>query len=58
MTAADVASINLHSDIYSVLQLMSSHDESTAEDLEVSIYHASQSTDGLILRHTLPRADI
>ena len=38
MTAADVASINLHSDVYSVLQLMSPHDTAATEEPEVSLH--------------------
>ena len=37
MTAADVASINLHSDVYQVLQLMSSQDTAVIEELEASV---------------------
>ena len=38
MTAADVASINLHSDVQSVLQLMSPHDTATTGEHEVSLH--------------------
>ena len=38
MTAADVASINLHSDVHSVLQLMSPHDTAATEEPEVSLH--------------------
>ena len=41
MTAADVASISLHSEVCSVLQLMSPHDTTTTEELEVSIHNKS-----------------
>ena len=37
MTAADVASINLHSDVYHVLQLMSPQDTAVTGQLEVSL---------------------
>ena len=40
MTAADVASISLHSDVYSVLQLMSPQDTTTTEEHEVSIHRS------------------
>ena len=36
MTAADVASINLHSDVYQVLQLMAPQDTAATGELEVS----------------------
>ena len=40
MTAADVASINLHSDVYHVLQLMSPQDTAFIGQLEVSLHNA------------------
>ena len=38
MTAADIASINLHSDVYRVLQLMSPHDTAATEEPEVNLH--------------------
>ena len=37
MTAADIASINLHSDVYHVLQLMAPQVRTATEQLEVSV---------------------
>ena len=47
MTAADVASINLHSDVYHVLQLMSPHDTAATKEHEVNLHSMMCSTIGM-----------